>query len=686
MISDEPHYEYQIQRAVNRENRNEDVGKSVAISFNYGMVESEKYGNASVAGSVLCFTKYENKQAILDEEDYSATTFGDVATAIIEDLQGVGGKVDLQSDENIGKMRVFEAQGSDVADWVTILYPSVPFTDKKVGILTTAVTGQIDDGFKQAVAEGKSLEPIMNAYKGALRGEYRHLDQIDYLEDVPEYLRDTVAMFILLRKEAILQSKSEETWASFERDFLDFLQAVSTEHEQSSDSVEDYLYSRDFTAAGRIAAEVTWIILGLEVPGDVRRHPDFQTLKSLQSIYSGLVNDVMALRKELEAGELNNIVLILAQTMPLQRAIEGSLRLVESIFYKARELERRLVKTFGEHKILARILHAAGRCVDCTTVSYEHYSDRYALDGSSHYAIVEFNENYMLKEREMEGILLRMRLDDLNLDSQKLEQREISDCPGGQYALKNLRPVLPLTKMPKGGVIDPKLPKHLALIPDGNRRWAKSRGLKPWKGHGVTCDASMQLLAELWDQGLHSVTIWGLSPDNFKRPKAELDYIWFECEKFAILARQVCDEYRARFCSIGNVDRIPTRVMRILNKMESETRDRTAHCVTLALDYGGIEEVLHAVQQIEGDVGNVTADTITENLYASRKNVMYPKPDLVVRTGAKDAATVRTSGFMVWQAAQAEMYFESKYMPDVTSEDVASWLVAYTQSEQRLGK
>jgi len=662
-----------------KKNKSEDVGRYVALTFDYGVVQSEKLGNGAVRGSVLCFETYEDKQAILDEETYSTTTFCDVASALLEDLERIGGKF----DPNHEKLRGFEAHGCEIADGLAIFFPSIPVEETKAAMLTTAITGQIDDGFEQAVAEKRSLEPVLRAYRGALKGEYTNLNQID-LACIPDYLHNSIGMCILLRKEVLRKTKSEETWTFLENDFLDYLYANSVEHVQST-SVEDYLNLREHTGAVRLSLEISWIIPGIRIPEEVRSHPDFHTFKSLLSRYGALHNDVVALRREVEKGEFNNLVILLAQNMPLQTAITESLRIMESMFYKIKDAARGLIKTFERYEGLEGVVQSAGRCIDCLARSSEKYFDRYGLEENSHYDIVEFSESYMMKERETEGILLNLKLNgqiisaDRNGDA--LKNGPVSNPKAGSPVAK--RKLKISTNCVDQNVADTKIPKHVAIIPDGNRRWAESKGLEPWKGHAATCLSAKDLLCELLDRGVHSVTVWGLSPDNFKRPKRELDFLWFQFEKFAVSVRETCAEYDARFCHIGKVERIPARTMRIMRLLEKETRDRTSHCVMLALDYGGIEEVVQAVSKVEGDV---SAEGITEHLYASTKNVLYPKPDLVVRTGSKDAGTVRISGFMIWQAAQAEYFFEDKYMPDVTSADVSRWLEAFAQSDQRLGK
>jgi len=653
------------------DNPTEDVGTDVAFTFDYGVVQSAEYGNANIQGHVLCLVKFEDRDALLDAATYTETTFVDVATGIMNDLIAIGGNFDVEKDQ---RRLGFEGRGCELADGLTILYPSIPIEETKVGVLATALAGLIDDGVEQAVAEGRSLEPFMATCRGALSGAFTHLDQAG-LGELPDYFHMTVGMLILLRKEAILKSKSEETWGFVEKDFLDYIHACCIEYEEACSSVEDYLRLRDHTVGGQLGGEIHWIILGLQVPAEVRRDPDFARFKSLLSIYIGLFNDVTGLRKEVERGETHNIVMVLVQTMPLQRAVDESLKVMESIFFEIKDRARGLLGRYKAHTDLEEILHSVGRLAGCGFVGQEMYSHRYGLEPTHYYSIVEFNESYMMKERQMENILLESEPHETNNKSTEDHQESEPGSPG-----QETKEILPGTNTEPACA---KLPKHVAIIPDGNRRWAKNQGHAVWAGHDQSCQIGKVLVPELFDRGIHSITIWGLSPDNYKRPKSELDFLWFQFEKFSVIVRKLCTEYGARFLHIGKTERIPARVMRIIKQIENESKDRTAHCVTLALDYGGIEEVIQAVNQVEGDV---SAEGIAQHLYAASKNVLYPTPDLVVRTGSKDAGTVRMSGFMVWQAAQAELFFENKYMPDVNSEDVSRWLEAYAQSDQRLGK
>lgn len=227
------------------------------------------------------------------------------------------------------------------------------------------------------------------------------------------------------------------------------------------------------------------------------------------------------------------------------------------------------------------------------------------------------------------------------------------------------------------------IPNHLAVILDGNRRWARSRGLAPSEGHKAGAAALRHIIRTSRELGIHTLTVWGLSTENWReRPKAEVVKIVQLIIASIEDIRKEALENELRFVHLGRKDRLPKHLLKIIAKTEEETRHFTKHTLNVALDYGGRDEILRAVKKIVE--AGVKPEDITEEtfaLYLDTGDQIYPYPDLFVRTSGEQ----RTSGFMPWQLDYAEYYWETGHLPDMTPEKLLEIIVDYSRRRRRFG-
>lgn len=227
-----------------------------------------------------------------------------------------------------------------------------------------------------------------------------------------------------------------------------------------------------------------------------------------------------------------------------------------------------------------------------------------------------------------------------------------------------------------------KVPDHIAFVLDGNRRWARSRGLQPWKGHAEGYKAIINLARSSRNLGVHTFTVWAFSTENWERPEVEINEIFSLLRKAIKEMRKELVKEKVRFIHLGRKDRFPRDVAEGIAELEEATRKYTGHVFNLALDSGGRDDIVRAVQKIVED--KVSSDKIDQELIASYLDThdqLYPYVDLFIRTSGEQ----RTSGFMLWQAEYAEFYFEDCHLPDFTPEKLKTAILDYSRRRRRFG-
>lgn len=232
--------------------------------------------------------------------------------------------------------------------------------------------------------------------------------------------------------------------------------------------------------------------------------------------------------------------------------------------------------------------------------------------------------------------------------------------------------------LPKGT----KIPDHIAVILDGNRRWARARGLPTLEGHRAGFNAGMKIAQAARDWGVHTFTVWGFSTENWDRSPQEISYLMKLYWRMVKEIEKKCEKEQIRFVHLGRKDRFPKDLINYIYSVEEKTRNFKKHVFNVALDYGGHDEIVRATKKIVRD--KVPAEKIDEKLFASYLDTggePYPYVDLFIRTSGEQ----RTSGFLPWQLNYAEYYWELDHLPDLTPEKFRDIIVDYSRRRRRFG-
>jgi len=225
-----------------------------------------------------------------------------------------------------------------------------------------------------------------------------------------------------------------------------------------------------------------------------------------------------------------------------------------------------------------------------------------------------------------------------------------------------------------------QVPRHVAIIMDGNGRWAKARGLPRLAGHRAGTENLRPVLRACAEFGIEILTVWAFSTENWRRPEAEVKGLLRILQE--MIRREVKELHKegVQVRHLGHVDRLPERLQKQVRDAVELTRHNTRIVFNVAFDYGGRDEIVHAVQQIIHD--GIAADQVDDALLS---RYMYtagqPDPDLIIRTSGE----MRTSGFMLWQSAYAEYYVTPTFWPDFGRDELCQALAAYGQRDRRFG-
>jgi undecaprenyl diphosphate synthase len=229
-----------------------------------------------------------------------------------------------------------------------------------------------------------------------------------------------------------------------------------------------------------------------------------------------------------------------------------------------------------------------------------------------------------------------------------------------------------------------KLPRNVAIIMDGNGRWARRQGLIRIRGHETGIDSVREITRECARLHLQSLTLYAFSVENWKRPKREVNALMRLLRRFLIEERGEIMENDIRFTAIGRLDDLPDSVRDALEETRRLSAGNRGMVLCLALSYGGRAEILDATSRIIRDVreGRLTGDTLDE---AGFRQYLYapeiPDPDLMIRT----AGEMRVSNFLLWQVSYAELYVTPVCWPDFRKEHLHAAFEAYASRERRFG-
>ncbi len=228
-----------------------------------------------------------------------------------------------------------------------------------------------------------------------------------------------------------------------------------------------------------------------------------------------------------------------------------------------------------------------------------------------------------------------------------------------------------------------RVPKHIAIIMDGNGRWAKARGEKRTMGHIAGVETVRRITKTAKNAGVKFLTLYTFSTENWNRPAEEIEAL------MGLLLKNLEDEIFMKndvsFQVIGDLKRLPEAIQKKIQEMIERTSKNSSMCLVLALSYSSKSEIQNAVRQIAEEVkkGKLDANDINEEVIGKHLYTSFmPDPELLIRTGGE----IRLSNYLLWQAAYSELYFCDTYWPDFSEDDFFKAIYDYQNRERRFGK
>ena len=229
------------------------------------------------------------------------------------------------------------------------------------------------------------------------------------------------------------------------------------------------------------------------------------------------------------------------------------------------------------------------------------------------------------------------------------------------------------------------IPTHIAVIMDGNARWAKNKNLPVAMGHKAGSQAIKTLVKAAAEFGVKYLTIYAFSTENWQRPKEEVGYLMFLLKEY--LAKEINEliENGVRIIVSGNLENVEESIVKKIRSIEEQTKNNKTICLNVAFDYGSRQEIVDSFKKIATliaekkiDLSEVNENLISKNLYQPQ----VPDPDLLIRT----AGELRLSNFLLWQSAYSELYFTEKFWPDFSGEDLYKAILDFNQRKRNYGK
>ncbi|MDQ7822672.1 MAG: isoprenyl transferase [Candidatus Eremiobacteraeota bacterium] len=228
------------------------------------------------------------------------------------------------------------------------------------------------------------------------------------------------------------------------------------------------------------------------------------------------------------------------------------------------------------------------------------------------------------------------------------------------------------------------MPRHIAIIMDGNRRWAKSRSLPPLMGHRAGAKVFKTIVETFVKLGIGVLTAYAFSCENWKRSEDEVGVLLSLFEYYSRKERNHLQKNGVRFRIIGNIDELPPSLSDEFSKTEELTRGNDRLVLNLAVNYGSRSEIMKAALALSRDLslGAVRASEVTEELFSRYLlTAGLPDPDLLIRTSGE----MRVSNFLLWQIAYSELWFTSSYWPEFTPRELLTAILDYQKRERRFG-
>ncbi len=225
------------------------------------------------------------------------------------------------------------------------------------------------------------------------------------------------------------------------------------------------------------------------------------------------------------------------------------------------------------------------------------------------------------------------------------------------------------------------VPKHVVIIPDGNRRWAKAHGLKSIEGHKKGLESAMKVVRGSRDLGVKILTLWGFSTENWDRSSGEVNYLMRIYDLFFKKHLKELVREEVHFNWVGRRDRVPRQLRQTLEKVEKATAKNTKYVLNICIDYGGHDEIIRAIKKLLKK--GISASKISEELVAKNLDTAgQPDPDLLIRTSGE----MRTSGIMPWQTTYTELFFSKLYFPDFSMVELKRAMNDFSRRQRRFGQ
>ena len=229
-----------------------------------------------------------------------------------------------------------------------------------------------------------------------------------------------------------------------------------------------------------------------------------------------------------------------------------------------------------------------------------------------------------------------------------------------------------------------KVPAHIAIIMDGNGRWAKSRFMPRTYGHKVGVETIRKVVKECSRLGVKYLTLYAFSTENWKRPKEEVSALMGLLVKYLRNELEELHKNNVKILTIGDISKLPQACIEELDLAKKKTKDNRGLVMSLALNYGGRNDLVNAVKNISQEVvdGKISVDDIGDDLISSHLSTKEsPDPDLVVRTSGEQ----RLSNFLLWELAYSEFYFADIHWPDFDEKELQKAIFAYQSRDRRFG-
>ena len=233
-------------------------------------------------------------------------------------------------------------------------------------------------------------------------------------------------------------------------------------------------------------------------------------------------------------------------------------------------------------------------------------------------------------------------------------------------------------------LVKEKLPRHIAIIMDGNGRWANKRSFKRILGHREGMESVKVIVRACRELDIKALTLYAFSSQNWQRPELEVKALMSLLKKYVRSEINELHENNMKLQGIGDLNKLPKSVLDVFNESVEKTRNNTGMVLSVALSYGGREEILHAVSSISKKIksGELSVDDLNEDLIS---NSLYtaglPDPDLLIRTSGE----LRISNFLLWQIAYSEIYVTDVLWPDFRNDDLYRALIEFQKRKRRFG-